>query len=699
MTEFFRRLFSSDEFMPHGHCYLWQPGVLGLHIVSDALITLAYFSIPFTLLYFVRKRKDLQFNWMFICFAVFIVACGTTHLMEIWVIWHPTYWLSGGVKAVTALASVPTAILLIKLIPDALRLPSPSALQRANTELEREIADRKQAEAHVRRLNEELERRVMERTLALEKANQALVQEVRERQRAAHELRDSEGRLRAVFDASPNAVIVIDNKSRILTWNGRAEAMFGWMSSEAVGRDLAETVIPPHHREAHRRGMEHVLAKGEEPALNRLIEMSAVRRDGSEFPVELSISRIKTGEVATYCGFITDITERKQAEVWLKGTLKEVSDLKAALDEHAIVAITDPTGRITYANDKFCTISKYSHSELVGQDHRIVNSGYHPKEFIRDLWTTIGRGKVWRGEIKNRAKDGSHYWVDTTIVPFLRADGRPYQYVAIRADITERKRAEEQITQLNQELEQRVARRTAELQAVNKELEAFCYSVSHDLRAPLRHIDGFVGLLNRSAARILPEQNQQYLERIGSAAKQMGRLIDDLLVFSRMGRAELQQMPVDLGALVEEAIHRLQPETQGRNVVWKKGPLPEVQADPAMLRQVLANLLSNAVKYTRPRNPAEIEIGCSDSGGEEVVIHVRDNGVGFDMEYAAKLFGVFQRLHSNEDFEGTGIGLANVRRIIARHGGRTWAEGAVNLGATFYFTLPKRSLLAPPKTQ
>ncbi len=244
MMDFFKRLFSPDGFMPHGHCYLWNAGVLWLHIVSDALITLAYFSIPFTLIYFVRKRKDLKFSWMFVCFAIFIVACGTTHLMEIWVIWHPTYWLSGSIKGITALASVPTAILLVKLIPDALQLPSPSALQQANEELEREIAERKRAEDDVRRLNDELERRVAERTRQLEAINQSLVEAIQERQRATAELRESESRSRAILDSTPNAVIVIGAGGKISGWNARAEAMFGWTREEAVGRDLAETIIP-----------------------------------------------------------------------------------------------------------------------------------------------------------------------------------------------------------------------------------------------------------------------------------------------------------------------------------------------------------------------------------------------------------------------------------------------------------------------
>ncbi len=228
-----------------------------------------------------------------------------------------------------------------------------------------------------------------------------------------------------------------------------------------------------------------------------------------------------------------------------------------------------------------------------------------------------------------------------------------------------------------------------ELKQAQEELEAFSYSVSHDLRAPLRHIHGFMDLLKRQSFANLDEKSRRYFGIISDAAEQMGNLIDDLLTFSRMGRASMRLVNVDLETMVRAVIQGLGPETEGRTITWEIGKLPNVQADAAMLRQVWVNLIGNAAKYTRPRDNARIEIGCTTESGGDVVCFVRDNGVGFDMQYGDKLFGVFQRLHHADQFEGTGIGLANVRRIISRHGGRTWAEGAVDAGAVFYFSLPQ----------
>lgn len=244
-----------------------------------------------------------------------------------------------------------------------------------------------------------------------------------------------------------------------------------------------------------------------------------------------------------------------------------------------------------------------------------------------------------------------------------------------------------QLRQSFETLEERVAGRTVELQAANKELEAFAYTVSHDLRAPLRHIDGYVGLLQKRMNGTLDEHSRHYMDTISDAAQHMGQLIDGLLDFSRMGRYELSKMPVDLDVLVQEAIQGLDPETEGRTIHWHIANLPTISGDRAMLHLALVNLLSNALKFTGGRVPADIEIGCQ-MGEKETIIFIRDNGVGFDMAYVDKLFGVFQRLHHADEFEGTGIGLASVRRIIDRHGGRVWAEGQVNQGATFYISLP-----------
>ena len=387
--------------------------------------------------------------------------------------------------------------------------------------------------------------------------------------------------------------------------------------------------------------------------------------------------------------------------VVLRGDASRDFDLLARFPQAGFVGQTKVSQQFTAmitVNPKGGTYEAYAGADNIRRTFSYQPIGNYPLITLVGLSTEDTLAEWWR-EVVKLASLTAAFLVLTALGGWmvLRAwNARAQAYEEVRSineelerDNAARRQAEAEIARLNANLEQRVHERTAELEAANKELEAFSYSVSHDLRGPLRHIDGFLGLLKGKIEPTLDEESRHYMATIADAALRMAALIDDLLSFSRTGRFEMNKSQVDLGELVREVIKEFEPEAQGRAVVWRIGELPVLAGDRAMLRVVLVNLISNALKFTQPRARTEIGIGCQPSREGETVVFVRDNGVGFDMKYADKLFGVFERLHDVDEFEGTGIGLANVRRIIDRHGGTTWAEGKVDGGATFYFSLPQ----------
>ena len=1215
-------LFATAGFESHGHCYLWKTDLVALHVVSDTMTALAYFTIPFTIIYIVRKRRDLNFDWMFVCFAVFIVACGLTHVMEIVTVWQPYYWLSGVMKAITAMASVPTAVLLWRLIPQVLTLPSPSQLQKANAELAREIKEHREAEAEVKRLNTTLEQRVQERTAELSKANerlQALAKEHAERERRQHEyalltqviaatsseveaarqlantctrlftcdafsldayhartnesravltldtihgrrqevapaynrcapsgfvqkvlkegaklilrepaetttgtealnrfgdasrpsaslmfvpvrsgeqvlgvlsvqsykhyaydakdlellqiiadlcagamnrirteaelheqeeryhqivettlegiwmtdirgkttyvnrrlaemlghrvvdilgreprefmlqpgesgdvfpfeqrdvrlrrangstlwalasanplhdgsgefigtlamltditerknieedLRESEGRFQAfmshlpgvafikgadgrylyinpawkhIFNLGPekvlgrtdeeifpadiatkfshsdktvlstgeptqvveevpsqgkarywlsskfrvdggnaeehfvggialditsareaevelhetqerfmafmsnlpgiafikdgfsryifvnaawekqfnrrldqvkglqdrdlfpasmaeefrlsdlklrsdrtplqvvetflqsdgphsylvnkflipgetegedyvggiavditerlrtqnelresqarsqailasalDAIITIDQDGHILEFNPAAEQMFGYANRDIIGQDMGEKIIPMEMREQHRAGLMRCVRSGESRILGQRIEMTACRSDGSRFPAELTINRVEFSSQPLFTGFIRDITERKQAESALRlgeeryrVLVSATSSIVWSADENGKVVIPQPTWE-AYTGQTWEQVQSDSMLKMIHEeDHAHVIARWQEAKATNSLFITESRH--WH------APSQSWHYCITRGVPLLKEDGSVREWIGTIIDIDAQKRAEFEIRNLNASLEQRVSERTAELQAVNKELESFCYSVSHDLRAPLRAIDGFSQALEEDYQSLLDNSGKNYLQRVRSATRRMAKLIDDLLELSRVTRAEINRSQVDLSQLANQVQEELQQGSRDRTVEWSICPGMRAYGDPRLLRIVLDNLLGNAWKFTKKSANPHIEFNLQLKDGK-TVFYVRDNGAGFDMNYAGKLFGVFQRLHSATEYEGTGVGLANVQRVIYRHGGHIWAEAKPGEGATFYFTLPE----------
>jgi PAS domain S-box-containing protein len=498
------------------------------------------------------------------------------------------------------------------------------------------------------------------------------------------ELRASEEKSRALLEKVQAAIVLHDGQGRILASNPLARALLGLSDEQLLGKVL----IDPDWQFLREDGSvapveEYPVSKvlsTRLPLANQVLGISRPDcKDATWVLVNAEPDFDTSGGIRQIVVSFVDITELRLIQRQL-----EMLNLAVNTSNDAIF-LHDDTLRFVYVNETACRSLGYSREELLTMCPPDIDPDVTQEMALEIKRAMVSDRSLHKFETRHRTKDGRLFPVELSGSMF-EYEGEIFGLSVVR-DITERKEAEEEIRKLTESLEQRVAERTLQLEASNKELEAFAYSVSHDLRAPLRHIDGYVDLLLSRCRDSLDDKGRHYVDTIASSARRMGILIDDLLRFSRTGRAELHWENLDMNQALQDALAPLKETHAGRHIEWVIGELPPVRGDYALLRQVWANLLENAIKFTRPKALARIEVSGREEKGKTVFV-VADNGVGFDMRYVDKLFGVFQRLHSQEEFEGTGIGLATVQRIVARHGGRVWAEGTVGDGATFRFSIP-----------
>ncbi len=747
MFEFFRNLFDS-QFVPHGHCFLWRPDILWTDVISDGITAFSYYIIPLGLIYFARRRRDLAFSWMFVLFGMFILSCGTTHVMSILTLWHPFYRLEALFKALTAVSSLPTAAAFIYLIPKALELPRPD---------------------DIRKLNAELEQRVQERTAELHRANE---------------------RLKAITESSPLAIWTCDADFNVTFWNPASERLYGWRKDEVMGRPVPN--VPDEEREAYISRIRASLSGTEDSVSGEARRMT---KSGEPVDVSYSMARLRGDgtNVSGYLAVVADICERKLFEKALRQSEQQFRTLADSIPQLAWMA--GENGWTFWYNQRWYDYTGTTLDEMEGWGWQKVHHPDHVDRVVEGITKAWQSGEPWEDTFPLRGKNGEWRWFLSRALPIRNEADRVVRWFGTNTDVTEQREAveatrasEARFRQLADampqfvwvtrpdgyaeyfnrrwhdytgltfeescgtgwlrachpedtpatlalwetalstgaplEVEYRARRQDGEyrwllgralpaistdgsierwyatstdiqdqkrteteLRRANADLRQFAYAASHDLQEPLRNMSIYSELLERSYRGKLNSDADTFLRYICDGARRMKLLLEDLLAYTETAGTTTDRVEdVDSAQVLRDTIQDLSSTVQESGASIESGEMPVVRYSRAHLSQVLQNLIANAIKYRRDSHPPRVRISATKSE-TEWRFAIEDNGIGIDPQYHGRIFGLFKRLHGG-DVAGTGIGLAICQKIVEQHGGRIWLESHPGKGSTFYFTIP-----------
>jgi PAS domain S-box-containing protein len=515
-----------------------------------------------------------------------------------------------------------------------------------------------------------------------------------------HQLRAGERRYRTIVQSSLDAIVTIDQHNRITEFNPAAEEIFGRRRQDVIGRDLGETIIPPQFRQAHRAGLQRHLRSERAPRVGLRLELQALRADGSLFPVELTVTRVADEDMVQFTAFIRDLTQQRRAEEQalrlaneLAASERVLATLLANLPGMAYRCAAGPGWPLEFVSEGALALCGYTAGDLVGRAvawRDLVRPDDLPG-VLSGMYGASERTGRFELTYRIRTATGEEKWVRDQGTATTDVAGNTLGIEGLVIDVTAEYRAKEEIDRMNRELEERVGQRTRDLQAANSELEAFSYSIAHDLRSPLTSIDGFTRALLETQAGRLDASGTHYLNRVRNAVRHMSELTDAMLSLASVTRGQVRCEAVDLAAAARTVLEQLAEADPARKTRLDVPGALWVQGDTRLLQQVIANLVGNAWKFSAGREETYIRLACEQDAQGETVYLVQDRGAGFDMAHARRLFGAFERLHSQAEFHGTGIGLAIVQKIVQRHDGRIWAHASPQGGATFYFTLGARA--------